>query len=429
MTVLGRRGFLRATVAAAPLLATGAQPAALADQEPHGTRVWCGADVLAADGWARLRGRRVGVLTNPTAVLHHETAARPPLTHLVDAMVADGVRPVAVFGPEHGFRGTAQAGGSQGDYTDPRTGLPVYDAYGASADALAGMFRKSGVDTVLFDIADVGARPYTYVWTMYTAMEAAARTGAAFVVLDRPNPLGGLADGPQLDPAFASAVGRKPITLRHGLTVGELAALFDAEFLPADAGRRLSTLDVVALRNWRRDMVFADTGLAWVPPSPNLPTAHGALVYPGLVFFEGTLLSEGRGTTRPFETVGGPHLDWRWAEALNAAGLPGVVFRETYFVPTFSKHANETCGGAQLEVTDPRRFDSIRAAVTMLVTARKLAPAEAAWRPDQWIDKLSGSDRLRRQVDAGAGVDEIVGAWQQELAAFRLRRARYLRYT
>lgn len=428
MTGLGRRGFLLGTVAAAPLLAAGAQPAALADDaEPRA--VWCGADVLAAEGWARLRDRRVGVLTNPTGVLNRATPGRPPLTHLVDALVADGVRPVAVFGPEHGFRGTAQAGGSQGNYTDPRTGLPVYDAYGVTADALAGMFTKSGLDTVLFDIADVGARPYTYIWTMYTAMQAAARTGAAFVVLDRPNPLGGQADGPQLDPAFASGVGRKPITLRHGMTAGELAAMFDAEFLPADTGRRLSTLDIVEVRNWRRDNVFADTGLTWVPPSPNLPTARGALTYPGLVFFEGTLLSEGRGTTRPFETIGGPHLDWRWADALNTAGLAGVAFRETYFVPTFSKHANETCGGVQLEVTDPARFDSIRTAVTMLVTARKLAPADAAWRPDLWIDKLSGSDRLRRQVDAGAGVAEIVGAWQAELAAFRHRRAGYLRYT
>ena len=389
-----------------------------ASAEPRHRGVRTGADLLAADGWRRLAGRRVGVLTNPTGVLRDQT-------HIVDAMVAAGRRPVAAFGPEHGFRGTAQAGGSEGDYADPRTGVPVYDAYGANAAKLAGMFTKAGVDTVVFDIADVGARFYTYIWSLYTAMQAAATTGAAFVVLDRPNPVGGTARGPQLDPAYATGVGRKPIAQQHGMTVGELAGFFDAEFLPTDGGR-VRSLDVVWAGGWRRDQL--DTGLPWVPPSPNMPTRDTALVYPGTCLFEGTVLSEGRGTTRPFETVGAPDVDWRWAEELNGLRLPGVRFRETYFSPTFHKFQGKTCGGVALHVTDPQSFDAIRAAVAMLVTARALYPLVFAWRSDNWIDKLSGSDRLRRMVDAGAGTDEVVGAWESELAAFRRARLPYLHY-
>jgi uncharacterized protein YbbC (DUF1343 family) len=407
-----RRQLLQAGALAVPALAVASAPATAA------AKVTTGAEALARAGWRRLDGKRVGVLTNPTGVLVDQT-------HVVDSMVAAGRAPKAVFGPEHGFRGTAQAGGSEGDYADPRTGVPVYDAYGKSAEQLAALFRKADVDTVVFDIADVGARFYTYIWSLYTAMRAAAATGAAFLVLDRPNPVGGTAKGPQLDPAYATGVGRKPIVQQHGLTVGELALLFDAEFLPSDGGR-LTSLDVEWVRGWRRSDLA--TGLPWVPPSPNMPTAATALVYPGTCLFEGTVFSEGRGTTRPFETVGAPDVDWRWAEALNGLGLPGVRFRETYFSPTFGKFTGKTCGGVALHVTDPSGFDAIRAAVAMIVTARALYPALFAWRPDNWIDNLSGSDRLRRMVDAGAGVDEVVGAWEPELTAFRRTRRPYLHY-
>ncbi|CCH27647.1 DUF1343 domain-containing protein [Actinosynnema sp. NPDC047251] len=389
----------------------GAEPVQ-ADQ-----RLATGAELAAADGWRLLAGRAVGVLTNPTGVLRDQT-------HVVDSMVAAGHAPKAAFGPEHGFRGTAQAGGSEGDYLDPRTGVPVYDAYGADAAKLAGMFAKARVDTVVFDIADVGARFYTYIWTMYTAMRAAAASGAEFVVLDRPNPVGGTARGPQLNPAYATGVGRKPIVQQHGLTVGELAGLFNGEFLPHDGGQ--VALRRVWARGWRRGDL--DTGLPWVPPSPNMPTRDTALVYPGTCLFEGTVLSEGRGTTRPFETVGAPGVDWRWAEDLNAAGLPGVRFREAHFTPTFAKFAGQVCGGVALQVTRPAEFDAIRAAVAMIVTARVRYPGVFAWRPDFWIDKLTGSDRLRRMVDAGAGTDEVVGAWRDELAAFTRLRRDYLHY-
>ncbi|PXY31203.1 exo-beta-N-acetylmuramidase NamZ family protein [Prauserella muralis] len=420
MTV-NRRLFLAASALASPVLTTGsrfaaAEPAPTGEQGP----VVTGADRLAAEGWRRLAGRKVGVLSNPTGVLADGD-------HVVDSLVAAGVRPVAAFGPEHGFRGSAQAGGSEGDYADPRTGIPVYDAYGANAETLAGMFTKAGVDTVVFDIADVGARFYTYIWSMYTAMVAAARTGAAFVVLDRPNPVGGTACGPMLDPAFSSGVGLKPIVQQHGMTVGELARFFAAEFLPAE-GVRPAELEVVQTRGWRRSQLFVETGLAWTPPSPNMPTPDTALVYPGTCLFEGTLFSEARGTTRPFEIIGAPGVDWRWREKLGEQDLPGVRFREAYFVPTFGKFTGQTCGGVQIVVTQPRAFDAIRTAVAMIVTARRLHPAIFGWREDRFVDKLFGSARLRTMVDRGAGTDEIVGSWRQELAEFTGRREPYLSY-
>jgi uncharacterized protein YbbC (DUF1343 family) len=417
---MDRRTFL--TTSAAVTAVTATASTASADVEHHDRSVTPGADLLAGQGWRALTGRRVGVLTNPTGALRDHT-------HIVDSMVAAGVRPVAAFGPEHGFRGTAQAGGSEGDFLDPRTQIPVYDAFGANADKLAGMFTKAGVDTVLFDIADVGARFYTFIWSMYTAMRAAVTTGAAFMVLDRPNPIGGSPRGPMLDPAYSSGVGLKPIVQQHGMTIGELARFFDAELIPADTGgARLSRLDVIKLRGWRRDELFSETGLPWRLPSPNMPTNHTALAYPGTCLFEGTVFSEGRGTTRPFEIIGAPDLDWRWAERLNEARLPGVRFREVYFSPTFSKHVGKVCGGVQVHLTNERDVEAIRTAITMIVTAKQLYPDKFAWRPDNFIDKLSGSDRLRRMVDAGAGVDEVIGAWRNELADFDRRRRQYLLY-
>lgn len=419
MSELSRRGFLAISAVAAGALGGGIPvgEALRSGVQPSTNRVTPGADVLAVDRWRSLRGKRIGVLSNQTGVL-------TDLTHIVDDMVATGVKPVAIFGPEHGFRGTAQAGGSEVKATDPRTGITVYDAYAATVDTLSGMYREAGVDTVVFDIVNVGARFYTYTWSMYIAMRASVVTGAGFVVLDRPNPVGGKAFGPQLDPRYASGVGMKPIVQQPGLTSGELARLFDAEFLPADTGgKHLSTLDIVEVSGWSRNQL--DTGLAWIPPSPNMPTQDTALVYPGTCMFEGTQWSTGRGTTRPFETIGAPGIDWRWAEALNAAELPGVRFRENYFMPTFDKFTGTTCGGVQLVVTDRERFDAIRTAVTMMVTAKRLYPGAFAWRTDNWIDKLTGSDRLRRMVDAGASADEVVGAWEPELAEFRGLRGRY----
>ncbi|WP_031469764.1 exo-beta-N-acetylmuramidase NamZ family protein [Sciscionella sediminilitoris] len=419
---LGRRSFFTAGALAAPALTLSTTATAAAPGQQGTVPVRTGADLLAADRWQALAGRKVGVLANPTGALTN-------LSHIVDDMVEAGHRPLAAFGPEHGFRGTAQAGGSEGDYKDPRTGISVYDAYGASVDKLAGYFRKAGIDTLVFDIASVGARFYTYIWSMYTAMRAAVRTGASFVVLDRPNPIGGEAFGPMLDPAFASGVGLKPITQQPGMTVAELAKLFDTRFLPEDEGRGLAKLEIHRCRGWRRDRFFAETGQPWIMPSPNMPTADTALVYPGTCMFEGTNLTTGRGTTRPFEIIGAPGIDWRWAQALNALDLPGVRFAETYFVPTFSDFAGKTCGGVALHVHQPHRFDPIRTGVAMLVTAKRGYPSLFGWRKDNWIDKLTGSARLRTMLDKGADTEDIVGAWQPELEKFRRTRRPFLLYS
>ncbi|MEB3369442.1 exo-beta-N-acetylmuramidase NamZ family protein [Saccharopolyspora mangrovi] len=415
MSSIGRRRFLTASALAVPAVgvasssACAAKPAQIAPGQ-----VRTGADVLAGRDFSDLAGRKLGVVTNPTGVLS-------TLDHLVDVMHASGAVDIAaVFGPEHGFRGTSQAGGSEGDYRDPRTGLPVYDAYGADAAKLAELFRKAGVEQVVFDIADVGTRFYTYIWTMYTAMQAAQQLGLGFVVLDRPNPVGPLVAGPKLDPRFASGVGELPIVQQHGMTVGELARMFDRTYLPAP----LPELNVIRVEGWAGRT--ADTGLPWVPPSPNMPTPDTAAVYPGTGLFEGTTWSEGRGTTRPFEIIGAPGIDWKWAEELNKLSLEGVRFRETYFVPTFSKHAQQPCGGVQLHRTGD--LDPIEVAVAMLVTARRLFPQLFAWREDGMVDKLSGSDRLRGMVDAGAGVGEITDSWRQDVVDFRRQRDPYLLY-
>ncbi|RVU25197.1 DUF1343 domain-containing protein [Streptomyces antnestii] len=413
---VSRRSLLAATTASAVAATAGAASPALA-AEQDGGRLRTGFERLAADGYRILAGQKVGFVTNPTGVTRD-------VRHIVDVMHADErVRLTAVFGPEHGFRGTAQAGGSEGRYDDPATGLPVYDTYLKSGQPLADIFTASGVDTVVFDIQDVGARFYTYIWTLYDCMEAAQLAGKRFVVLDRPNPVTGRgAYGPVLHKEFATFVGRREIAQAHGMTVTELARLFNGEYLakPVD-------LETVGMSGWKRRDFYDASGLPWVPPSPNMPTADTALVYSGTCLFEGTNLSEGRGTTRPFELLGADGVDGRWAAAANELALPGVDFREAYFAPTFSKFQGRTIGGVQIHVRDRAAYDPVRTGVGLLVTAKKVWK-DFAWRSDNWIDKLTGSTRVRTMIDAGASTDEVVGGWQDELAAFREVRARYLTY-
>ncbi|MFE6029443.1 exo-beta-N-acetylmuramidase NamZ family protein [Streptomyces niveus] len=413
---LTRRSLIAAGGAVGAATAVGAAGAPAAASGGKG-RVRTGFDRLAADGYRLLAGHRVGIVTNPTGVTQD-------VRHVVDVMHGDErVDLTAVFGPEHGFRGTAQAGGSEGRYDDPATGLPVYDTYQTSGQRLADIFTESGVDTVVFDIQDAGARFYTYIWTLYDCMEAAALAGRRFVVLDRPNPVTGRAAlGPVLHPPFATFVGRRPIAQAHGMTVTELALLFNGEFLD-----RPVELDIVRMSGWRRADFFDDTGLPWVPPSPNMPTPETALVYSGTCLFEGTNLSEGRGTTRPFELLGAEGIDHAWAEAANAEELRGVRFREAYFAPTFNKFQGRTVGGVQLHVHDRESFDPVRTGIALLVTAKR-SWSGFAWREDNWIDKLTGSASVRTLIDAGADTDEVAGAWQADLAAFRTTRERYLQY-
>jgi uncharacterized protein YbbC (DUF1343 family) len=415
------------TAAASPVRTAGTAAVRGAASDCGAVRVRTGFEVLAGSDYALVRGQRVGLVSNPTGVV-------PDLRHEVDVMAESGrVDLVAAFGPEHGFRGSTPAGGSEGVFTDPRTGVPVYDTYGKTPAQIADLFRDAGVDTVMFDIQDVGARFYTYIWTMYDCMVAASQAGVRFVVLDRPNPVTGRdAFGPVLHRAYASFVGRKPISLQHGMTVGELATLFNAEFLPGDAAASGPVdLAVSPTCGWRRGMFHDQTGQPWVMPSPNMPRLETAVVYPGTCLFEATNLSEGRGTTRPFELVGAPYVDHHWADALGRQDLAGVDFREAYFVPTTSKHAGHTCGGVQLHVTDREGFDAIRTAIAMIVTARRLYPAGFAWREATapfWVDLLTGSDRVRRAIDDGADTDEVVAGWRSELGHFRTTRSRYLLY-
>ncbi|MEV6369231.1 DUF1343 domain-containing protein [Micromonospora musae] len=428
-----RRRFLTGAGAVTVGVAAAVAPGSPGLATPGLRRVETGLDVLVRSDFAELADQRVGVISNPTGV---DSAYR----HLVDLMHGSGeVQIAAAFGPEHGFRGSAQAGGSEGTGIDARTGITVYDAYGASQAKWESMFAEAAVDTVVFDIQDVGARFYTYIWTMYTSMAAAARTGKRYVVLDRPNPVGGRARGPMMTPGYTSGVGLKEIVQQHGMTVGELARFFNAKFLPAEIGGTVD-LHVVKCRHWKRSLLAADTDLPWVMPSPNMPTQDTALVYPGTCLFEGVAsITEGRGTCRPFELIGGlaEEFDYHWSDRLNARELPGVEFREAYFTPTSAGQKpallNKLCAGVEVKVVDRGAYDPVRTGVAMLVEAHRY-PA-FAWRQDAWdtarpywIDKLTGSPRLRTMIDAGADVDDVVGAWAPELAAFERARRPYLLY-
>jgi len=362
---------------------------------------------------AHLRNLRTGLIVHPASV----TA---DLVHAAGALRAAGFDLAALFGPQHGALGEKQDNMIESQHaTDARTGLPVHSLYSDVRKPTPGML--AGLDAVLFDLQDVGVRVYTFVWTMALAMEACAEAGVGFVVLDRPNPIGGEVAGPVLGAGFESFVGLHPIPLRHGLTCGELA-----RWLVAERGIACE-LEVVECEGWRRDMRWAETGLPWVMPSPNLPTPDSCVVYPGMVLVEGTNLSEGRGTTKPFDLVGAPYLDAHaLVDSLAAHSLPGVTLRPCHFEPTFQKHAGCICGGAQLHVTDPEAYEPIRTAVAVLGACRDLAPDDFAWREPPYeyeetlmpIDMLWGHDGLRAGLDRGASVDDVMEGVEEDVEAF-----------
>lgn len=389
-----------------------------------------GIDGLAEEGFARLRGLRVGAICNPTSVDRG-------FVHLADHLAAaEGVHLAALFGPEHGVRGTAQdMVFVEGERRDPRTGVVVHSLYGPTFDSLAPTPEMlEGLDALVFDIQDVGARYYTYVYTMALCMRAAGRAGLKFFVLDRPNPLGGAeVEGNQVEPPYRSFVGMYDLPARHGMTAGELAGLFNELHPPEER----CELEVLRCEGWSREARWEATGLAWIPPSPNMPTADTALVYPGMCLLEGTKLSEGRGTTRPFENFGAPYLDpWALAEGLASEELPGVRFRPCYFEPTFQKHARTQCGGVMLHVDDPETFLPFRTGVACVLWARRLGGAGFAWRTETYeyrddvpaIDLLYGSPRLREAAEAGRPLAELVREWEAPLARFLERRSAHLLY-
>jgi uncharacterized protein YbbC (DUF1343 family) len=385
--------------------------------------VLTGAEQLRAEGFARLRGRRVGLLTNSTGV----TA---DLVSLIDQVAAaPGVELVALFAPEHGLAAGAAEGAHITSAVHPRLGIPVHSLYGESQAPTAE--QLAGLDLLLIDLQDVGARFYTYTSTVALALEACGRAGPPALLLDRPNPLGGTAlEGPLLEPSCRSFVGLHPIPIRHGLTLGELARLFN------ELGGYGAALEVLPLAGWRRAMWYDETGLPWVTPSPNLPTFASAIVYPGTCLIEGTTLSEGRGTALPFEQLGAPWLDGdALAAELNALALPGVRWRPVGFTPGHGrKFPGTPCGGVQLHVTDRDALRPVEAVLHLLATVRRLAPDDFAWRPPanpdrpSFIDLLAGTPRLREALDAGRPPAEIAAGWAPDLARFAETRRAVLLY-
>jgi uncharacterized protein YbbC (DUF1343 family) len=383
------------------------------------SRVQSGLDCLLDDP-NLLTGQRVGLVTNASAVT---CTAVPAVQALAPVCTL-----VALFAPEHGLATHAPDGVPVPFAVDPQTGLPVYSLYGENKEPTAAAVQD--VNLLLFDIQDIGARFYTYIWTLSHVLEAAARFHLPVVILDRPNPVNGLVcEGPLLHPDYHSFVGRGPLPVRHGMTVGELGHLFtDAFNLNVD-------LTVIKMADWQRRMWFDDTGLPWVPTSPAMPKLETATVYPGTCLLEGTNLSEGRGTATPFECMGAPWVDGpRLADALNELRLPGVRFRPTSFTPSASKHKGETCHGVYLHVMDRRSFAPLQTGLHILSTLVQLWPKDFCWLGTSWegrhphFDLLIGNGWVRDRLDKGAPVSEIVAHWKEELLQFSSQRQRYSLY-
>ena len=383
-----------------------------------------GCDVLVRESRGNLAGRRIGLLVNPASVT---STLRPTL----DALLECGASIDRIFGPQHGLYGETQANMIEWDgFAHPRLGIPVHSLYGERREPSAEML--AGLDEVVIDLPDVGARPYTYLWTALLMLRACARGRIPVILLDRPNPIGGESvEGPLLDMKYRSFVGLAPLPMRHGLTAGEaLSMLNERDGSPCE-------LRVVRMSGWRRAMRFADTGLPWVLPSPNIPTPDAALAYPGTVMLEGTNVSEGRGTTRPFEIIGAPWLDPdSYARELESFAIPGVSYRPLRFVPTWDKHAGEGCGGVQIHVVDARLFLPVRCGAAAIAAARRLGPRYFAWKKPPYeyersippIDIISGNAGLREAVDRGGSLENLFASWKRDEASFLEERRAYLLY-
>ncbi|NTX14358.1 DUF1343 domain-containing protein [Myxococcus sp. CA056] len=391
------------------------------------TKVKTGLDVWVEQGFSALKGKRVGAIVNPTSV---DSRFR----HLADLLAqAPGVTLGALFGPEHGVRGEAQYMVAVGEEKDRRTGVPVHSLYGSTFESLSPRVEwLKGLDALVFDIQDVGSRYYTYVYTMALAMKVAAKAGVPFYVLDRPNPLNGQAmEGNLVGEGFRSFVGLYALPNRHGMTAGELARLFNAQEGFGCA------LTVVPCEGWRREHFWSDTNLPFISPSPNMPTPDTALVYPGMCLGEGTNVSEGRGTCRPFEQFGAPWVD---TDALLARlakeDLPGVSFRAVGFTPTFDKYRGESCNGAFIHVTDRRTFQSLRTGVAIFQALHDIGPGKFDWRADAYefvedvpaFDLLCGTDQVRRGIEAGWSLERLMEGFSTQTERFAGQREPYLLY-
>jgi uncharacterized protein YbbC (DUF1343 family) len=388
--------------------------------------VYSGLDLLEKKWPQTLRGARVGLLAHPASVNRR-------LEHAASVFKESSLFNLkAFFGPQHGIRGETQDNMIEWEgFRDSRTGLPVYSLYSNTRKPAPSMLAD--IDVLAIDLQDVGARYYTFIWTMDLCMQACAELGKSVVVLDRPNPINGTGtEGNILLSSFSSFVGLHPLPVRHGMTIAEIALYLRNEFHPD------LNLHVIPMKGWKRNQWFDETGLPWVFPSPNMPTLETALVYPGMCLFEATMLSEGRGTTRPFEIFGAPYIDnEKLTDALNKLRLPGVWFRPLSFEPTFQKHAGKLCGGAQIHVLDRKKFRPFKTGVAVLSVIRRLYPDEPFWKNPPYeyetdkmpIDILAGTDRLRNLIDAGESPDKMEEWWQAECSAFSKQvRKKYLIY-
>ena len=383
---------------------------------PHTPPVRPGIETFLADVPRALRGKRVGLITNHTGI------DRSRNTDIDLIAKHKQLKLVALLAPEHGIRGTAEAGAKITDETDPTTGVPVYSLY-KSEDRGPTPEMLKDVDVLVYDLQEVGGRTWTYVSTMALAMQAAARKGIPFVVLDRPNPIGGeIVEGALLDPQFKSFVGMYPIPARHGMTVGELATLFNRKY---GIG---ANLIVARVENWRRSQWFDETGLPWVNPSPNLRSLAALTSYPGSVYFEGTNLSEGRGTDRPFEQIGAPWLDAQEVvRAMNERRLPGIRFEAVTMTvsPTAAKHKGQTIPAIRFAVTHRREYRPVRTSLLLIDEVRRRHPRDFAWTGT--IDRLTGSDKVRLAVEGGR-LHQLLEEWDREAAEFRESRKPFLLY-
>lgn len=383
-----------------------------------------GLDILREESCAPLGGMRVGLLANPASVA-------TDLRHASEVLASSGVHLTCLFGPQHGYRGDTQANMIEWEgYTHPALGIPVYSLYGKRREPSDEMLE--GCDAVVIDLPDIGARPYTYLWTAVLMMRRCDAANITVVVLDRPNPIGGTAlEGPVLDRRYTSFVGLYPLPLRHGLTIGEVLGMIHSN---ESLGNRL---DVIRTAGWTRTTYFENTGLPWVLPSPNIPTPLSALLYPGTVMLEGTNLSEGRGTTRPFEIVGAPWIDPdRFAGELTETGPAGVVFRPLWFTPAWDKHAGMQCGGIQIHVTDRSAFTPVRCGAAVIATAAALYPERFRWSAPPYeyerhrlpIDIIAGGPRLRETIEGTVELALLFEGWRRDEETFRRAREPFLLY-
>ncbi|MBU8921654.1 MAG: DUF1343 domain-containing protein [Bacteroidales bacterium] len=387
-----------------------------------------GCDILATEGFLRLRGKKTGLLSNPASVCHD-------LTHIIDRSLENNIRLICLFGPQHGLKGDTQANMIEWEgYVHPKVSIPVHSLYGKTRVPTTEML--AGLDTVLIDLPDIGARPYTYIWTAALMVKECARLGISVMVADRPNPLGGtMVEGQVLSDEYRSFVGLYPLTLRHGMTIGEILSMINTT---EDFG---CDLEIVKMEGWTRDMSWNDTGQPWVLPSPNMPTPDTAIVYPGMVFLEATNISEGRGTTRPFEILGAPWIDGKkLAETILETGVEGAGFRPMEFIPAWDKYEKELCGGIQIHVTDPDVFRPVRTTTKLIQTIARLYPDRFEWLDPPYeydeihmpIDILSGGPQLRKAVDAAAAQTEelntLFDLWGNDEEEFIKTRSPFLLY-